>query len=76
MKLNLSKEWYQEAGESDECTSVAAGTLNLNALIAASSHQKQVIILDTDVAQVFANSEQVNSVLRALIATMPKTAAG
>lgn len=42
----------------------------------AVSENQQVIILDADVAKVFANSEQVNSVLRALIATMPKTAAG
>ena len=34
----------------------------------------RVIMLDADVAEVFANSEQVNAVLRALIATMPSTA--
>ena len=34
----------------------------------------RVVMLDDDVAEVFATSEQVNAVLRALIATMPGVA--
>ena len=33
-----------------------------------------VVLLDSDVAEVFTTPESVNAVLRALIATMPKTA--
>lgn len=36
----------------------------------------RLVLLDTDVAEVFTEPEQVNAVLRALIATMPKQAAG
>ncbi len=35
----------------------------------------RVVLLEPDVAQVFATPEQVNAVLRALIATMPKNQA-
>ena len=31
----------------------------------------RLVLLDTDVAEVFTETEQVNAVLRALIATMP-----
>ena len=34
-----------------------------------------VVLLEPDVAEVFATPEQVNAVLRALIATMPKNQA-
>ncbi|MBK9940591.1 MAG: hypothetical protein IPP13_03075 [Kouleothrix sp.] len=33
----------------------------------------RVVILDPDIAKVFTSPESVNAVLRALIATMPKT---
>ena len=33
----------------------------------------RLVILDPDIAQVFTTPEAVNAVLRALIATMPKT---
>ena len=33
-----------------------------------------VVVLDADIAQVFTTSESVNSVLRALITTMPRAA--
>jgi hypothetical protein len=33
----------------------------------------RVVVLDPDIAQVFTSPESVNAVLRALIATMPKT---
>jgi hypothetical protein len=33
----------------------------------------RIVILDPDIAQVFTTPESVNAVLRALIATMPKT---
>ncbi len=36
---------------------------------------KRMVLLDADVAEVFTEPEQVNAVLRALIATMPKGAA-
>jgi hypothetical protein len=35
----------------------------------------RVVLLEPDVAQVFSTPEQVNAVLRALIATMPKNQA-
>ncbi len=35
----------------------------------------RVVLLEPDVAKVFATPEQVNAVLRALIATMPKNQA-
>lgn len=34
---------------------------------------RRVVLLDPDISQVFATSESVNAVLRALISTMPKT---
>ena len=34
----------------------------------------RIVLLDRDVAEVFTEPEQVNAVLRALIATMPKPA--
>ncbi len=34
----------------------------------------RLVVLDPDIAQVFTTTEAVNSVLRALIATMPGTA--
>jgi len=33
----------------------------------------RIVVLDPDIAQVFTTPESVNAVLRALIATMPKT---
>jgi hypothetical protein len=38
--------------------------------------ERLIVILDPDVAKVFNRPETVNSVLRALIATMPQTAKG
>jgi hypothetical protein len=35
---------------------------------------KRIVLLDADVAEVFTEPEQVNAVLRALIATMPRPA--
>jgi hypothetical protein len=37
------------------------------------AREQVVIVLDPDISKVFRTSESVNSVLRALIATMPKT---
>ncbi len=34
----------------------------------------RLVVLEPDIARVFTNAESVNSVLRALIATMPTTA--
>lgn len=34
----------------------------------------RIVVLDPDIAEVFTTPESVNAVLRALIATMPKTA--
>jgi hypothetical protein len=39
----------------------------------ASVEGARVVVLDPDVAEVFKTPESVNSVLRALIATMPNT---
>ena len=38
--------------------------------------ERLIVILDPDVSKVFNKPEAVNSVLRALIATMPQTARG
>ncbi|MBI3913627.1 MAG: hypothetical protein HY327_05510 [Chloroflexi bacterium] len=43
---------------------------------AAQKKERLIVILDPDVSQVFNKPETVNRVLRALIATMPKTAKG
>jgi len=39
----------------------------------AESQTQRMVILDEDVAQVFTTPESVNKVLRALIASMPKS---
>ena len=44
-----------------------------NRFAARMSESSTIVILDSDVAEVFTTSEAVNTVLRALIATMPKT---
>jgi len=36
----------------------------------------RLVVLDPDIARVFTTAEEVNAVLRALITTMPPTAAG
>jgi hypothetical protein len=36
----------------------------------------RLVVLDPDIARVFTTAEEVNTVLRALITTMPSTAAG
>lgn len=41
---------------------------------AGRAKERLVVILDPDIAQVFATSESVNNALRALIATMPQSA--
>jgi len=41
MKLNLSKEWYQEAGANEKYLSVTAGVFSLEAPLAAASQYKQ-----------------------------------
>lgn len=43
-----------------------------NRFAARSELGKRQVLLDPDVAEVFTTSESVNSVLRALIATMPR----
>ena len=42
---------------------------------AARKKDRLIVILDPDVSKVFSKPETVNNVLRALIATMPKTKA-
>ena len=42
---------------------------------AARKKERLIVILDPDVSKVFDKPETVNNVLRALIATMPKTKA-
>jgi transposase-like protein len=44
-----------------------------NRFIERIDKSRRVIILDSDVSKIFENSESVNSVLRALIAAMPKS---
>jgi hypothetical protein len=44
-----------------------------NRFAARTGKESVVVILDSDVAEVFTTSEEVNAVLRALIKTMPKT---
>lgn len=44
-----------------------------NRFIQRIDQSRRVIILDSDVSKIFENSESVNSVLRALIASMPKS---
>ena len=43
MKLNLSKEWRHEAGANDECMSVSAGNLTLDALILDSNQPERAM---------------------------------
>jgi hypothetical protein len=44
-----------------------------NRFAAAIPEGSRVVVLDPDIAKVFTSPESVNAVLRALIATMPKT---
>jgi hypothetical protein len=44
-----------------------------NRFIERIDKSRRVIILDSDVSKIFENSESVNSVLRALIASLPKS---
>ena len=44
-----------------------------NRFIERIDQSRRVIILDSDISKIFENSESVNSVLRALIAAMPKS---
>jgi len=45
-----------------------------NRFAASCSQGGRMVVLEPDVAQVFATAESVNSVLRALISTMPPVA--
>jgi len=45
-----------------------------NRFAARYSSASRVVVLDADVAQVFTTGESVNTVLRALMETMPKSA--
>jgi hypothetical protein len=47
-----------------------------NRFAVAQALGSRVVVLDPDVAAVFTSAESVNAVLRALIATMPKTVTG
>ena len=44
-----------------------------NRFVSLMEEEPMVVLLDPDVARVFKNSETVNTVLRALIETMPAT---
>jgi hypothetical protein len=44
-----------------------------NRFASPSPEGSRVVVLDPDIAKVFTSPESVNAVLRALIATMPKT---
>jgi len=44
-----------------------------NRFAGRASHGRTVVVLDPDIAEVFDSAESVNNVLRALIATMPRT---
>jgi hypothetical protein len=44
-----------------------------NRFAARFNKEHRIVILDPDVSKVFTTQESVNTVLRALIATMPKT---
>lgn len=44
-----------------------------NRFAGRSKGERLVVVLDPDIAQVFTTPESVNSVLRALIETMPQT---
>jgi hypothetical protein len=44
-----------------------------NRFAAPVAEGSRVVVLDPDIAKVFTSPESVNAVLRALIATMPKT---
>jgi hypothetical protein len=45
-----------------------------NRFIERIDKNRRVVILDADIAEVFTTAESVNTILRALLTTMPKTA--
>lgn len=47
-----------------------------NRFAASCSPGGRLVVLDPDIARVFTTAEEVNSVLRALLTTMPPMAAG
>jgi hypothetical protein len=52
------------------------GKARPNRFAASCPPGSRLVVLDPDIARVFTTAEEVNAVLRALITTMPPTAAG